>query len=78
MSTIPLSRAKSRQNVTFLNGYSGSHDQTAIAEVGLLSVALGAAEMIAPRAIDRMIGGNVNPTLVELFGARELQVVSEF
>jgi uncharacterized membrane protein len=40
--------------------------------LGWFSVALGAAELLAPRRLDRAIGAGVHPALTRVFGAREL------
>jgi hypothetical protein len=57
---------------TALPGRSQSaHDRTA-RNLGYFSIALGAAELIAPRAVCRAAGLNGMETLVRAYGAREI------
>jgi len=55
-----------------LPGYSQSSGDRLAAKLGYLSLALGAAEIIAPQAICRMLGLRDLAPLVRLYGAREI------
>ncbi|HSU56759.1 MAG TPA: SRPBCC family protein [Candidatus Dormibacteraeota bacterium] len=55
------------------NGKNISANTDQIADfLGWFSIGLGAAEVIAPRALGRLIGIKANPGLVRLFGLREI------
>jgi hypothetical protein len=46
-------------------------DELAATGVGWFSIALGTAEILAPSGLARLIGVDLDPKLVRLFGARE-------
>jgi ferritin-like metal-binding protein YciE len=47
-------------------------DERAASALGWFSLALGAVEVLAPHALARAVGLELNPTLVKLLGAREM------
>ena len=57
---------------TALSGRSQSGADRIAAKLGYLSLALGAAEIIAPRAICRTLGLRGTEPLVRAYGAREI------
>src|ERR1041384_5484579 len=53
---------------------ASSIDRHASSAVAYFSLALGAAEVAAPAAINRLIGANVDPKIIQLFGGREVLI----
>jgi ferritin-like metal-binding protein YciE len=49
-----------------------AYEDKATTGVGWMSLALGAAELVAPCAVARMIGAKSNPKLIQALGAREI------
>ena len=53
-------------------GHPDSATDTLARGLGLFSIALGIAEIVAPRALTRALGMEGNETLVRLYGLREI------
>jgi ferritin-like metal-binding protein YciE len=72
MSTVAV-RARNQDHVS-TNGVARRpvNDHKAAASVGWSSIALGAAKIVAPSKIARLVGLDLNPNVVQLLGAREV------
>ena len=48
------------------------HTQTLACGLGFFSIALGVAELVAPRFIAQLSGARVSPNVIRLYGVREI------
>src|SRR5206468_745598 len=71
-SSPGVSRMHSQAPPTAMRGWSRSlHDRIA-SGLGYFSIALGLAELLAPRAVSRAAGLEGHETVVQAYGAREI------
>ena len=57
-----------------LDRYVDEYTDTVVDGLGWFSIALGAAELLAPRALDRWLGVGEHETVTRLYGLREIGV----